>query len=224
MKAIFASKLYKASPRKDKIKAALNNPVNEELVGQLAEYLDEDYRPQPELDISDMPDSDNPKSSDSEEPKASRLSGGSSYGGGHPSGDGMVFEDKGEEVNDGSESDVPNEDSESIETDDGPLELGNDIPDEDVETSTDIEVEQELFTDRDVAGVRNLLENDPETLGVDRILAREDEVWLYYEDNINLNKVMSAVIEKVESSEWNNLEFNRLARSSNAIVFQIREK
>lgn len=224
MKAIFASKLYKASPRKDKIKAALNNPVNAELVGQLAEYLDEEYRPKSELDISDMPDADNPKSTDSENPQSSRLSGGGSYGGGHPSSDGMVFEDVGEGIEDDLESDVPSEDLESTEVSDGEIGIADDMPDEDVETSTDIEVEDELFTCDDVVGIRNLLENGQETLGVDRILARDDEVWLYYEDSINLNKVMSAVIEKVESSDWSNLEFNRLARSSNAIVFQIREK
>ena len=44
MKAIYASKLYKTSTRKNKIHAAIQNPVNAELVSQLAKYLDEEYQ------------------------------------------------------------------------------------------------------------------------------------------------------------------------------------
>ena len=46
MKAIFASKLYKASSRKDRIQAALNSLGNSELVQQLASSLDEEYKTQ----------------------------------------------------------------------------------------------------------------------------------------------------------------------------------
>lgn len=44
--AIFSSKLYQASSRKNKIKAALENPINAELVKQLGEYIDDEYKPQ----------------------------------------------------------------------------------------------------------------------------------------------------------------------------------
>lgn len=230
MKAIFASKLYKASPRKDKIKAALNNPINSELVGQLAEYLDEEYRPEPKMDLPDMPEMhdrddapDWPNSGSAPSGRTGSLGGGRSY-----SGDGMNYEDDLDveddlEIDDDSISEIgePNEGADSEE-------MIDDLDDgEDIETSTDIDNSVDpvdSFNDDDVIGLRNLLENDVATCGVDRILRREDEVWIYYEDTINLNKIMSSVIEKIESSKWSNLEFNRLARSSNAIVFQIREK
>ena len=38
---------------------------------------------------------------------------------------------------------------------------------------------------------------------------------------MNLNNVMGSVIELVSALGYANLEFNRLARSDNAIVFQI---
>ena len=44
MQAIFASKLYRTSPRKDRIHAALSDPMNKELVQQLHSYLDKPYQ------------------------------------------------------------------------------------------------------------------------------------------------------------------------------------
>ena len=44
MKSIFASKLYRASKRKDRIQAALASPNNLALAQQLAEDLDEQYK------------------------------------------------------------------------------------------------------------------------------------------------------------------------------------
>lgn len=43
---IFSSKLYQASTRKEKIKSALENPINAELVKQLDEYIGEEYKQQ----------------------------------------------------------------------------------------------------------------------------------------------------------------------------------
>ena len=44
MNAITASKLYRASTRKAKILAALNDPINVELVEQLNEYIGDEYK------------------------------------------------------------------------------------------------------------------------------------------------------------------------------------
>ena len=44
MKAIYSCKLYKASKRKDKIRAAIADPLNTELVTQLRSYLDDDFQ------------------------------------------------------------------------------------------------------------------------------------------------------------------------------------
>ena len=44
LQSIYASKLYKTSTRKSRIKAAVESPVNVELVAQLAKSLDEEYK------------------------------------------------------------------------------------------------------------------------------------------------------------------------------------
>lgn len=62
-----------------------------------------------------------------------------------------------------------------------------------------------------------------DTCGVLRIKVDEDkkELWIYYNDDINLNDVMTPLIELLEASNYNYLIFNRLARSGNAVVFEI---
>jgi hypothetical protein len=59
--------------------------------------------------------------------------------------------------------------------------------------------------------------------GVSRVAVKEkeQEIWIYYNDNVNLNNIMVEVIEFVKNAGYDVLEFNRLARSDNAIVFSI---
>ena len=52
------------------------------------------------------------------------------------------------------------------------------------------------------------------------VLIEELFLLVYYEDSINLNKVMASAIETLNNLDYG-LEFNRLARSDNAIVFLI---
>ena len=40
LEAIYSSKMYRSSRHKDKIKSAIDNPINSELVKQLSSYLD----------------------------------------------------------------------------------------------------------------------------------------------------------------------------------------
>jgi hypothetical protein len=68
--------------------------------------------------------------------------------------------------------------------------------------------------------VKTTLNNNAETKGVSRASIKDDELWVYYEDSINLNKVMANAIEILNSLDYG-LEFNRLARSDNAIVFLV---
>ena len=53
MNSIYASKLYRASKRKDRIQAALNSASNFSLVQQLADSLDEEYRTPKNLGIEE---------------------------------------------------------------------------------------------------------------------------------------------------------------------------
>ena len=58
-------------------------------------------------------------------------------------------------------------------------------------------------------------------VGVSRVAVKDSELWVYYNDDINLNNVMTAVVDLVSELGMTYLEFNRLARSNNAIVFDI---
>lgn len=221
MRAIYSSKLFKASPRKDKIVAALNDPLNKELVTQLRTYLDEEYQVHNvEEDDRDIEVHEPPQStSDSFEP-APAGGGGFSSG---PSGFGTgEFGD-----NIGEDDNEPDEGF----NEDGTGEFGPgsaditedgeevDEPEQDIETST--QIDSVALTENDLTDIVNVLENNPETCGVSRISQGEEELWIYYSDTTNLNKVMTPVIEILYGQGWTQLEFNRLARSSNAIVFEV---
>ena len=54
--------------------------------------------------------------------------------------------------------------------------------------------------------------------GVVRISDDNDELWIHYNDKTNLNNIMEDVIEFM-SENYEGYEFNRLARTENAIVF-----
>jgi len=58
-----------------------------------------------------------------------------------------------------------------------------------------------------------------ETKGVNRIQIKEKELWVYYNDDVNLNDRMTPVLELLNAATYTYLQFNRLARSDNAIVF-----
>ena len=75
------------------------------------------------------------------------------------------------------------------------------------------------FVDPDA--IKGTLNVRDDTKGVSRIFIKDDELWIYYQDKINLNSVMEPVIAVLNGTGFTNLEFNRLARTENAIVFQI---
>lgn len=226
MNAIFASKLFRSSTRQDKIRAALADPVNMELVQQLRSYLDEPYRkmglmdPQPEepeTDTSEAPaeeaggeSSSTPESSSSYPSHSSAPSHASG-----PSSDPMDIPGLNIEDETSLEEPPASEPSESASNEEpAPSE-------EPVAESTRITSSTNVQdTIEQLKGSINMRQ---ETSGVNRILKKEDEIWIYYEDKVNLNNVMGPVIELVNALGYSNLEFNRLARSDNAIVFQMYE-
>ena len=221
MNAIFASKLFRSSIRQDKIRAALADPVNMELVQQLRSYLDEPYQkmglmdPQPEepeTDTSGTPaegetGEESPSTPESNSPAPSHVSGPSSDPMDIP---GLNIEDEASsEEPPASEPSEPSSNEQSVP------------PEEPVAESTKITSSTDVQdTIEQLKGSINMRQ---ETSGVNRILKKEDEIWIYYEDKVNLNNVMGPVIELVNALGYSNLEFNRLARSDNAIVFQIYE-
>lgn len=236
MESIYACKLYRSSTRKDKIRAAIANPLNAELVTQLESYLDEPYQQQ--LDdakhkkASDAKEgldhfSDKYSDSSSSEPASnpsghsSSLSDTSGPLGPRPSLsekfaalDDMANEDMGDDGEEPSGDlsvDSDNNDSESL---DGL---------EEIDESTSIPASSEDVVDLSSlpSAVVSLLDDSESSSGINRALVKGSELWVYYNDDINLNNVMGPAIELLNQQGLDYLEFNRLARSQNAIVFQI---
>lgn len=228
MKAIYSCKLYKASKRKDKIQAAITNPMNSELVTQLAEYLDEEYQnpiyTEGEGSVNSTDVSLDSKSSADDSSSASSSPDGTTSGGlGSFPASRLDFEPYSEE--DDSELEIDNESQSDLEADG---ELVNDsevseVSDAD-DLNDDVEIESSDSIEVDLTDeIRALLNDSEEASGVNRVLSKESELWVYYNDDVNLNNVMGPAIELVSKSGYSSLEFNRLARSANAIVFQVDE-
>lgn len=232
MKAIYACKLYKASNRKSKIEAALVDPLNLELVTQLRSYLDDEYqdiidnhedKEKAEL-VNNLTESD----SDSSEATTNHDGGSPSSSGGFGSslGPKPSLSEKFDMLTsgDGSEEgldDMPDDLDRPSDTDD----VLDDSDLEDIEESTTIEGVEDMLDDNPslnpVDEVKGLLNSDEATEGINRVLIKKNELWIHYNDDVNLNNVMGPVIEKLNSARYDYMDFNRLARSENAIVFQM---
>lgn len=227
MKAIFASKLYTASSaeRQNRICAALANPVNTELVQQLRSYLDDEYLDNKYLNPEESLDEAATTSNDVDNiDQDSEASEGSSHSSSpsHSTGSGShsnVFDN----LPGGMSVEYLDEDSATEVIDESePIDDVEDA-DESVEESTNIHADTDLMykLPEIVNEIREALNSRQDTCGVNRILKKANELWIHYDDKINLNSVMGAVIEFLNAAGYTYLEFNRLARSENAIVFQI---
>lgn len=213
MKAIFASKIYKglSAESKQRVKSAVNDPINLELVTQLKSYLDDDYQAIAE------PDADGSAGGAPADTTGGDVGGAPSEDGGAPtggaSGGGSSFGDK---VDD-------------IEEDLGDMPMGDGSDDTDTDTE---DVAESVTLDKTTVTassalinapteIKGMLNLDGDTQGVALVKYNESELWVYYQDDINLNNIMYNVIEKINSSGYSYLTFNRLARSDNAIVFDV---
>lgn len=212
LKYIYGCKMFRSSSRKNHIKANIANPINVELVQQIQDLTD---------DSEDTVEKMNPSENKSERkilkgPSSSPSGGSYSTSLSHgiePSEDDIFIPD---ETDNKSNKDENFDDSDSLDTSDESVD--EDTSDENVESSEAITavVEDEL----DINQLKSILnESSSLTYGVSRISERNNEVWVYYNDDVNLNPMLSDIIYTVESSKFKNLEFNRIARSDNAVVF-----
>ena len=234
---IYASKIYLTSTRQDKIHAAINDPINVELVQQVAEYLDDDSKQELKQAIKEKEAKEAPKDTTTNVPKGnvfdeyenSKPSG--SFSGGAPSHSaphsGNVFDDF-DSMSDTDMGDIP--EGESIDTSDIPSDIPAPEPSADIEESTEVVADDgiEVVSSEEEQPaiqsgiIKKLLNDQDDTKGAVRVDPTDDEVWIYYEDKINLNDVMDNVITVIKDT-YNTLKFSRLARTDNAIVFDIKE-
>lgn len=234
---IYASKLYLTNPRREAINAAINDSENVELVQQLSEYLDKDAREkldeavQEELAETEAKESENAPevgledNFDKDVPDENNVFSPSySGGGGIPSGPdnfGGDMEGEGSDI-----FDMPEGDEGGGEPAPAPE------PDDAVEESTaiygkvtaDTALEFNINTLAEEAEIiKGTLNSKDTTAGVIRLVIVDNELWLYYKDEVNIGDIMVDVIESLNASAYTYLSFSRLARSNNAIVFDINE-
>lgn len=233
MKSIYASKLYRASTRKDRIQAALIAPGNLALVQQLADSLDDEYQTPKNLGLDSKPEeqdtqskSDNLISDEEINPEtdlvtmddlANSLKSGakphpsSSHSDASPSSEPKEHEDK-------PETDTSELIPDSLMTEEEPAKKVTKIEkkEEPAEASTKITA----TTVSDLNILKATLNDREDLAGVARIAEKDNEIWIYYKDEVNLNNIMTDVIEfLMNTKDYESFEFNRLARSDNAIVF-----
>lgn len=212
---VLSSFVYSGSSRKLAILAAANNPINTELVTQLVGYLDEEYlKPKEEAapikpaesrakHAADKPDSKSAAS----QPKSSR----SSFSIRDDSRSlASMFGDDVDEPESELEPEPESEPTIDDKTSTEPVE-----PESEVESSTQIPDTFESIS----ASAAAALNAFDATAGVRSTKVQGNELWIYYKDDVNLNSVMESVIDSMPNSI---VEFNRLARSHNAIVFTQR--
>lgn len=216
LEAIFASKLYRASSRQSELKAAINNPLNKELVTQLQSYLDPEYRKPKEK--SNFVDRSAEAQQEAEANFLDAKTGGGDLGSAPHSG--PVPEDFSEPA--------------AVENLDVNTEESSDLSPDDESTNTDeansstkigkSAVKADCCVDaRGYATLVPALNARDDTKGATRYRIKDTELWVYYDDNVNLNTVMAPVIDYMNAASFDKAEFNRLARSDNAIVFELSE-
>ncbi len=222
LQRIYSSKLYVTSNRKDRIHAAINSPINAELVRQLSDYLDDEAKSELSYAIKQEKSSKTPQSSAPEggAPDEGGFGGGapSHAPGGHSGFSGDIMSDFGDDELAGIEpitdegeggADTGAEVAESKKVNGKPI------------TATSIiwTTIEDVASDCDV--IKGTLNAKEDTAGVSRLQVKENELWIYFNDSVNLNDKMIEVIETLNATGYTYLAFSRLARSDNAIVFDV---
>ena len=210
MKIIYSSKLYKASSRKDKIRANINNPINVELVQQIADYVDANEPKQLDTKVNEPSESVVKRSDHPAPNRGADKTNHSSESDVSPSDDiepmpGLIVDEE-------TISDEP----QPAEFEDEPAE---DITESEKLADNTVEGIEDISSSIDTIQIKDELNESPLTEGVIRVADKAREIWIYFNDNTNLNDIMVNVIDSIFSRYGAQLEFNRLARSENAMVF-----
>ena len=199
---VLSSSLFAVSTKKAKIMAALTNPLNAELIQQ---------------SVSDLPDDTVAKlnESDNQEPNkdgASPASEGTKSITSDPKPIKFKVADHAVE-----------KDTADLENDDSSKDSDNPTETNPVDVTSSVSVDCVVL---DAEVIKSTLNGRDDTCGVVSIALKDSgvsELWIYYDDETNLNDTIYAVVSVFNSCGYNMLKFNRLARSNNAIVFDILE-
>ena len=220
---ILASKLYKGCTDRTRILSALESPINSELLQQPLEDIE---APETAKSVAEetakAETAETAKSSTEEAPAEDTKSSGMNIKNITSEPKPVKFKavEKTETEDDaGKETEVTETETEVTEepkdTDSATKLIGTAI-----KASTMVE-----YVTENADIIKNSLNNIADTAGVVSYLIKDNdgapELWLYYNDEVNLNDMIYSVVSLFNSTGYNMLRFNRLARSNNAIVFDI---
>ncbi len=218
-KMILASRMIRSAEQMEQVKSAIDDPMNKELIKQLDSYIGEegqellkDARQQraaaakaktAEKETETAPAQDTAETMDRPTSGTGRM--------GAPA----RFSDR--QMPDMDTPDLPSDFADTESEEESDVESAIAVTGNPIKASFDINSPKFAEKANEIKGYLNA---NSSTAGAARIGAKDNELWIYFEDSINLNNVMSAVIEYMQNP-YPYLTFNRLARSDNAIVFEI---
>ncbi len=211
MQYIFESKMFKRSLHKDKILAAMSNPINQPLVKQLNSYFDEDSVVEPEVKLEDVEDIKvSHESVDNNIETTPEFKDEKSV---------LVTKSQKESNIDDDLQTEPVEDDEK--DDENSEESNEDVSSSSILSSTFVTIDQVSQVVNELPGLLNL---KSETAGVTHSILKggtTNEIWVYYNPDIDINTVLESVTTYLNRPEYCFLEFNRVDRPGNAIVFSV---
>ena len=216
LEAIYSSKMYRSSRHKDKIKSAIDNPINSELVKQLSSYLDvPEKEDKKEVEVNqDVKDTRPEEAKDRPEHEASNN---------------LSSPRPAERVND-KHSEETEEAKETVEDGETSEETKETVEDDKSDVGESVQISGQRIQAcetvdivKDISIVKDALNTREDTQGVIRTNVDNNELWIYFDDKKNLNDIMTNVIDYFIAAGYSYLEFNRLARSDNAMVFVIKQ-
>lgn len=199
---VLSSSLFAVSTKKAKIMAALMNPLNAELIQQ---------------SVSDLPDDTVAKLNESDNQKPNKD-------GASPASEGTksITSDP-KPIKFKVADNALEKDTTVLENDDSSKDSDNSVETNPVDVTSSVSVDCVVL---DAEVIKSTLNSRDDTCGVVSIALKDSgasELWIYYDDETNLNDTIYAVVSVFNSCGYNMLKFNRLARSNNAIVFDILE-
>jgi hypothetical protein len=188
---ILSSHIIRSNKHRDQIKSAITDPINHELVQQLSEYIDWDDVDEEVID--ELNGEDNEDDVNEEEVPEEHIDD----------------EDKPEE-------DKPHK-HDKLDKPTNPDSDKPDKPEEDKAEEPELDSATKIPTNKIESAIKTTLTQLQSSKDINLISIKGNEIWVRYNDTVNLNDIMYDTIKCVTDNT--DLTFNRLARFDNSIVF-----
>lgn len=188
---ILSSHIIRSNKHRDQIKSAITDPINHELVQQLSEYIDWDDVDEEVID--ELKGEDNKDNVNEEEVPEEHI-----------------------EDEDMPEKDKPHK-PDKLNKPTNPDSDKPDKPEEDKVEEPELESATKIPTNKIESAIKTTLTQLQSSKDINLISIKGNEIWVRYNDTVNLNDIMYDTIKCVTDNT--DLTFNRLARFDNSIVF-----